>query len=100
MKFTELNPMMTGPSGIPGIEDAMSLEFKCPLCGNRIAIHVRLNGQADMTKFIWRLEIPNGSTSWDDVTVTPSISGHHLKRTKDGDIRCPMHVSVTKGQVT
>lgn len=92
MNFAELKPMM-GASMLPGVNE---LSFECPLCRNRLAIYVHM-APADPARSIWHWEHLPGNYGWDAVTISPSISTHHIKK---GQPRCPMHVSITKGKVT
>ena len=96
-RFISLNPMLSGRRPIKGREDVHELTFTCPLCRNRVSIDVHLNGPADVGRFVWGLSI--GDTAWEGATITPSIGDHHIKRTSEGDKRCPSHFSVTNGEI-
>ncbi len=94
MKFAELKPTVWSKATIPG---GFEISFQCPRCGNRFAINIH-PGPADITVPVWHFHFTRGCV-WEDVTIEPSIQDHHLKRTPQGDLRCPVHFSVTAGEV-
>ncbi len=99
LSFRKLNPLMSGLSALELFKDCHELSFDCPLCRNRMTIYVHFNnGDAEPERNIWKMEVPEGGR-WDDVTISPSIMTHHIKRTPTGDIRCSVHFSVTKGKI-
>jgi hypothetical protein len=100
MLFTELNPLMSGRSQLKGFEDTHELSFNCPVCGMNVSVRVHFNGgEGDRERSVWKLTIPEGN-GWESATITPSIWGHHKKRTPDGDVRCPVHISISEGTVS
>ena len=96
MNFQELNPLLSGASNFEQLKDAHELVFTCPVCKNRMSIYVYLGKPANPHVRIWNLKI---TTGWETASIEPSIHGHHIKRTPQGDIRCPVHINVTDGGV-
>jgi hypothetical protein len=96
MNFQELNPLLSGASTFKQLKDAHELTFTCPICKNKMSIYVYLNKPHSQQFNIWNLKI---ATGWETASIEPSIKGHHIKRTPQGDIRCPVHINVTDGQI-
>ena len=96
MTLQELNPLLSGESSFERLKDAHELVFTCPVCKNRMSIYVYLGKQANPEIRIWNLKISGG---WDTASIEPSIHGHHIKRTPQCDIHCPVHINVTDGQI-
>lgn len=90
MKLSELNPML-GYTESLGHE----LSLNCPFCKNRFSIHVNYMGIAK-EPYTWGLTHQEGNFSWDNITITPSISNHPLAK----GITCNNpHFSVINGEI-
>jgi hypothetical protein len=93
-KFSELRPMLTHTPPSKWHQ----LTFDCPTCpGERIVIHVSLDGIPKGGEHVWGITLPN-NLSWDSVTVSPSIGNEGLNRHGRGK-KCTAHVTVTDGVV-
>jgi hypothetical protein len=95
MKFSALNPQMTGTSDLGDGEAKNELTFDCPKCGPpyRISIHCH-QGEPDAARALWKWAMPPGVNDWDRITIDPSISNHHHGRKP-----CGYHLSVINGEV-
>ena len=96
MKFTDLNPLLSGSSEVPGFTDCHQLTMDCPVCRNQIVIYVHLNGREDMSRSIWQLTVNPDASGWDSATILPSIQMHPVSRKQPA---CPGHWTVAGGEV-
>lgn len=102
MKFSELNPDITGGYNTelpPPLDNYHSIKFDCPICHQKICINAKLNQEPNEKFGLFKWSYPlnaNALNLYDLISIEPSIKNHPIGKNWKP---CNAHFTITKGEV-